>query len=91
MCENLFVTYLKQRLDFCVEAPPLPISQLQIGSTIALQNTDGIELLSAFHIIPEKMNKSVSLKNYYKEKKSKNKNCGPRLFFTLTIERFNTV
>ena len=50
---NIF-TYLQQRLDFSVEAPPLPIPQFQIGSTIALQNSNGIELLSAFHIIPAK-------------------------------------
>ena len=58
------ISYLKQRLNFRVETPPLPISQLQIGSTIALQNTYGIELLSAFHIIPEKMNKNMSVKTW---------------------------
>ena len=52
---NIF-TYLQQRLDFSVEAPPLPIPQFQIGSTIALQNSNGIELLSAFHIVPESEN-----------------------------------
>ena len=48
------MTHLEKRLDFCVKAPPLPISEFQIGSTIALQNSNGIELLSAFHVVPER-------------------------------------
>ena len=49
----LIDVYLKQRLDFGVQSPPLPISQFQIGGAISLKNADGIELLRSLHIIPK--------------------------------------
>jgi len=40
--------YLKEWLDFSVEPPPLPVAQFEVGSAVALDDTDGIELLDAF-------------------------------------------
>ena len=44
--------YLKQRLDFSVEPPPLPVPQLQIGRAVPLQDPDGIELLDSLLVVP---------------------------------------
>ena len=43
----------------------MPISEFQIGSTIALQNSNGIELLSAFHVVPERTKMTGSDKNSF--------------------------
>ena len=34
-------------------APPLPVPQLEVGCTISLQDTDGVELLDSFLVIPK--------------------------------------
>ena len=39
--------YLKEGLDFGVEPPPLPVAQFEVGSTIALDDANGVELLDA--------------------------------------------
>jgi hypothetical protein len=44
--------YLKQRFDFGVESPPLPVSQLQIGGAISLKNTNGVQLLGSLGVVP---------------------------------------
>lgn len=47
------MTHLEKRLDFCVESPPLPVPELQIGSTVSLKDSDGIQLLHTLLIVPE--------------------------------------
>ena len=41
----LRVRHLQEGLDFCEEAPPLPVAQLQVGGTVALDDTNGVQLL----------------------------------------------
>uniref|UniRef100_A0A1I8HHL2 Protein kinase domain-containing protein n=1 Tax=Macrostomum lignano TaxID=282301 RepID=A0A1I8HHL2_9PLAT len=43
-----YITHLKQRPDFGVEAPPGPVAQSQIGGAIALDNPASVGLLDAF-------------------------------------------
>ena len=44
--------YLKQRLDLGVQPPPLPVSELQVGSAIPLKDANGVQLLGSFDVIP---------------------------------------
>lgn len=39
------ITDLEKWLDFGEQSPPLPVSQLEVGSTVALDDSDGAELL----------------------------------------------
>ena len=45
--------YLEKRLDFCVESPPLPVSELEISSAIPLEDPDGVQLLDSLLVVPE--------------------------------------
>ena len=43
---------LKKRFDFCEKSPPLPVAELEVGSTVSLDDTNGIQLLLALLEIP---------------------------------------
>merc|ERR1719195_2116686 len=43
---------LEKRLDFCVESPPLPVSELEISSAIPLKDPDGVQLLDSLLVVP---------------------------------------
>ena len=51
--------YLKQRLDFSVEPPPLPVPQLQVGGAVPLEDPDGIQLLDSLLVVPRKKIRDV--------------------------------
>ena len=36
----------------CEESPPLPVSQLEVGSTVPLNHTDSVDLLQALLVVP---------------------------------------
>ena len=44
--------YLEQRLDLGVQPPPLPVSELQVGSAIPLEDSNGVQLLGTLDVIP---------------------------------------
>jgi hypothetical protein len=46
-------TDLKERLDFGVESPPLPVPELEVGGTVPLQDADGVQLLHPLLVVPE--------------------------------------
>ena len=45
--------YLEKRFDFSVESPPLPVPQLEVGSTVPLEDADSIQLLDSLLVVPE--------------------------------------
>ena len=47
--------YLKERLDFSVEPPPLPVPQLEVGSAVPLEDSDGVQLLDSLLVVPADM------------------------------------
>jgi|LakMenEpi03Aug12_release.lakeMendotaPanAssembly.Ray.scaffolds.fasta_scaffold869006_1 hypothetical protein len=47
------LTDLKERLDFGVESPPLPVPELEVGGTVPLQDADGVQLLHPLLVVPE--------------------------------------
>ena len=49
---HIIEPYLKQRLDLGVQPPPLPVSELQVGSAIPLKDANGVQLLGSFDVIP---------------------------------------
>ena len=59
------MTHLEKRLDFCVKSPPLPISELQIGSAVSLKDSDGIQLLHTLLIVPKIVLKILKWLNYF--------------------------
>ena len=36
----------------CEESPPLPVSQLEVGSAVPLDHTDSVDLLQALLVVP---------------------------------------
>ena len=50
--DHIIEPYLKQRLDLGVQPPPLPVSELQVGSAIPLKDANGVQLLGSFDVIP---------------------------------------
>ena len=54
-------SYLKQRLDLGVQPPPLPVSELQVGSAIPLKDSNGVQLLGSFDVIP--VGKNIVIRN----------------------------
>ena len=47
-----FNLYLEEGLDFCVEPPPLPVPQLEVGSAVPLEDSDGVQLLDPLLVVP---------------------------------------
>ena len=41
------MAYLKQRFDFGEESPPIPVPQLEVGSGVPLNDSDGVDLFLA--------------------------------------------
>uniref|UniRef100_A0A2M4C5L0 Putative secreted protein n=1 Tax=Anopheles marajoara TaxID=58244 RepID=A0A2M4C5L0_9DIPT len=47
----LLLGHLEQWLHLSVQAPPLPVTQLQVGGTVALNNTDRVQLLQPLLVV----------------------------------------
>lgn len=44
--------HIQEWFDFCEQAPPLPVSKLQVAETVALYDADGAQLLNPFVVMP---------------------------------------
>merc|ERR550532_2406147 len=50
---------LEEGLDFSVEPPPLPVPQLEVGSAVPLEDSDGVQLLDPLLVVPSSQEPSA--------------------------------
>lgn len=58
--EMALITYIEEWLDLGEETPPLPVTQLEVGQAVTLDDTDSTQLLDTSLVVPVNGNTPIT-------------------------------